>query len=124
MSSCEVTSWRHSVVILRDLVLLGVEYAGLYSIRVPLKSAVRSVKLKLEFPTPGRLVELVRPAGREYLNNIPADRHRLHSLTNSCHVVRLLPVSSGGASEKSARAQSGRDEEDNGSWMIVSRRCG
>ena len=104
--------------------LLGVEYVGLYSVRVPLKSAVRSVKLKLEISAPGRLVELVRPAGREYLNNVPADRHRLRSLTNSCYVVSLLPVIGGGTSEKSARAQSGRDEEDNGSWMIVSRRCG
>ncbi|OJJ50722.1 hypothetical protein ASPZODRAFT_55876 [Penicilliopsis zonata CBS 506.65] len=47
------------VIILMDISLLVIEYLGLYVIQVTLKSAVYSIKLKLEFAVLGKLVSLV-----------------------------------------------------------------
>ena len=64
------------IIIFLDLALLSVEYANLYVIQVLLKSAVYSIKLKLEFSILGQLVDLVRPIGRERRLDVPNDRGR------------------------------------------------
>ena len=51
------------IIIVFDLVLLGTEYANLYTIQVILKSLVYSIKLKLEFSVLGKLIALARPNG-------------------------------------------------------------
>lgn len=47
--------------ILMDIALLVLEYIGLYGLQTTFKSAVYSVKLKLELAVLGRLVSLVHP---------------------------------------------------------------
>lgn len=49
------------VIILMDIALLVLEYVGLYPLQTTLKSAVYSVKLKLELGVLGKLVDLVQP---------------------------------------------------------------
>ncbi|PYH48117.1 uncharacterized protein BP01DRAFT_371723 [Aspergillus saccharolyticus JOP 1030-1] len=56
------------VIIGLDVVLLVLQYAGLYYLQVVLKSLVYSIKLKLEFAVLGRLITLTgRHAHREAL---------------------------------------------------------
>lgn len=69
------------IIILLDLALLGVEYANLYTIEVMLKSAVYSIKLKLEFSILNQLVNLVHPSTRE------------QSSSNNCYVRSMSHVS-------------------------------
>ena len=64
------------IIIFLDLALLGCEYANLYVIEVMLKSAVYSVKLKLEFSILGQLIDLVRPVIRESQDNAYDHRAR------------------------------------------------
>lgn len=49
------------IIILMDVALLVLEYIGLYPLQTTLKSAVYSVKLKLELGVLGKLVDLVQP---------------------------------------------------------------
>lgn len=48
------------VIIMLDVALLAVEYAGYYSLQTTLKPMVYSIKLKLEFGVLGKLVSLVQ----------------------------------------------------------------
>lgn len=49
------------IIILMDVALLVLEYIGFYPLQTTLKSAVYSVKLKLELGVLGKLVDLVQP---------------------------------------------------------------
>ena len=80
------------IIIFLDLGLLSVEYIGLYSIEVLLKSAVYTIKLKLELSILGRLVELLRPIDRKYREGSTADRERFQSLGTECPAVLLSPI--------------------------------
>jgi hypothetical protein len=48
------------LIIILDITILGLEYAGLYDIQTAYKGLVYSVKLKLEFSILSRLVELTK----------------------------------------------------------------
>ena len=92
------------IIICLDLALLGVEYAGLYTIEVMLKSSVYSIKLKLEFSILGQLIELVRPgAGREYGVNVSRDRDPARTQSFASPVS---PMFGDGMREKCDRSQS------------------
>jgi hypothetical protein len=48
------------IIILLDITILGLEYAGLYDLQTAYKALVYSIKLKMEFSILNRLVELTR----------------------------------------------------------------
>lgn len=49
-------------ILILDVAVVGIEYAGFYGLQVTLKPAVYSIKLKLEFAILGRLVAIVHPS--------------------------------------------------------------
>ncbi|KAL4927306.1 uncharacterized protein BDV17DRAFT_130865 [Aspergillus undulatus] len=57
------------LIVLMDLMLLGLEYASIYSIQITLKGVVYSVKLKLEFAVLGKLVDVVHSTKRTGLTS-------------------------------------------------------
>lgn len=52
--------YMNVIIIIMDITLLGVEYAGYYYIQTTYKAAVYSVKLKMEFSILNKLINLVR----------------------------------------------------------------
>lgn len=52
--------YMNVIIIIMDITLLGVEYAGYYYIQTTYKAAVYSVKLKMEFSILNKLIKLVR----------------------------------------------------------------
>lgn len=100
------------IIILLDITILGLEYAGLYDLQTAYKALVYSVKLKLEFSILNRLVELTkgstnasssntRSRATEGANNIwmdTIDRERqknpttTHGLGNSVNVRSDIPA--------------------------------
>ncbi|ORY16250.1 integral membrane protein [Clohesyomyces aquaticus] len=52
--------WVNIMIIALDVTILAIEYAGFYNIQTTYKSAVYSIKLKLEFAILNRLLDLVQ----------------------------------------------------------------
>lgn len=63
------------VIIMMDLGLLTVEYAGLFLIETITKSVCYSIKLKLEFAILGRLVKFVRNDHGRFVDDDEKVRH-------------------------------------------------
>ncbi|KAF5866510.1 hypothetical protein ETB97_011395 [Aspergillus alliaceus] len=58
------------VILLLDITVVVVEYAGLYTLQVPLKAYVYSVKLKLEYSILGKLVEISRGPATDLTSSV------------------------------------------------------
>jgi hypothetical protein len=64
-------SWRHkilmqlliinAIILILDVSVVAVEYAGFYAVQVPLKAAAYSVKLKLEYAILDKLIRISKP---------------------------------------------------------------
>jgi hypothetical protein len=48
------------IILILDVSVVAIEYAGFYSVQVPLKAAVYSVKLKLEYAILGKLIQITK----------------------------------------------------------------
>ncbi|KAA8648834.1 uncharacterized protein ATNIH1004_004720 [Aspergillus tanneri] len=48
------------IILFLDITVVVIEYAGLYTLQVPLKASVYSIKLKLEYSILGKLMEIAR----------------------------------------------------------------
>ena len=83
--------WINVLIILMDLSLLSLEYAGLYILEIVIKGVVYSIKLKLEFAILGKLVEYVRappavllnPLHGQSANRLPDDDGRDDSFSKN-----------------------------------------
>jgi hypothetical protein len=53
------------IILVLDVSVVAVEYAGFYSVQVLLKSAVYSVKLKLEYAILGKLIQITKSPSRD-----------------------------------------------------------
>jgi len=69
------------IIVLLDMTILALEYAGMYDVQTSYKALVYSVKLKLEFSILNRLVELTRVRGASNNNNASSS----HNNTRSGH---------------------------------------
>jgi len=96
------------VIVLLDITILALEYAGLYDLQTAYKALVYSVKLKLEFSILNRLVELTKGStnassshtrsgqgGNVRLETFDGERHGkgvVHSLGNNVSVRSHVPA--------------------------------
>ncbi|PKS05193.1 hypothetical protein jhhlp_008561 [Lomentospora prolificans] len=76
------------VVVILDITVLALEYAGLYDMQTACKALVYSIKLKVEFSILNKLVEIVRGSG----GGSSYDRDRTQG-----DGVNMGPVKSGGS---------------------------
>lgn len=53
------------VILMLDLAVVGIEYAGYYAVQVMFKPVAYSIKLKLEYSILGRLVEIARGCSQD-----------------------------------------------------------
>lgn len=57
------------LIILMDVAIVAVEFLGLYYLQVLLKSAIYSIKLKLEFAVLGKLTEIVETSHSDFFGS-------------------------------------------------------
>jgi len=73
--------WVNIMVIILDITLLSLEYAGFYDIQVMYKATIYSVKLKMEFSILNRLLDLVQGRIHDSSDDPHSRSHRTnHSL--------------------------------------------
>jgi len=77
------------IVLALDITLLGIQFAGDYEIQVAYKSAVYSIKLKIEFSVLNRLINVVKNRDVVFSSNSDA------SQTLATSTWRDIPSSSG-----------------------------
>jgi hypothetical protein len=68
--------WVNILIIILDITLLSIEYAGLYDLQVTYKAAVYSVKLKMEFAILNKLVALFQGPVPESASDPRSRSHR------------------------------------------------
>ncbi|KAA8642342.1 uncharacterized protein ATNIH1004_011286 [Aspergillus tanneri] len=80
------------IILLLDITVVVVEYAGLYTLQVPLKATVYSIKLKLEYSILGKLVEISRGPTSDlmcFMNGLNSNPLPYHGDTTSSNVVKF-----------------------------------
>ena len=71
----------NAALIILDVAVLGLQYAGLYDIQTSLKPAVYAIKLKLEFHILNHLFQVMQTSGQDSHNNVRVNGRTSLSLT-------------------------------------------
>ncbi|KAF1957399.1 hypothetical protein CC80DRAFT_560596 [Byssothecium circinans] len=69
--------WVNIFIIVLDVSILGIEYAGLYDIQTTYKAAVYSIKIKMEFAILNRLMDMVQGRLQSSSSNDLSEGRRL-----------------------------------------------
>jgi hypothetical protein len=84
------------MVLALDITLLGIQFAGDYEIQVAYKSAVYSIKLKIEFSALNRLVNVVKNRDLVFSSNGDASQTLAASTWRDNNTMQFnIPSSSG-----------------------------
>ena len=119
-------------IVLMDIMLLCLEYAGLYILEIIIKGLVYSIKLKLELAILGQLINYVRRPPPVMLNvihsgnNKTADEERMESIddigmanrpSKAIHFARIIRTHTANSQHIEFRKSSSHTFSGGGTWQ-------